>query len=84
MREPSIWPADEDESYEAIEEAFRNLAHCGLIYDTGRRRWCDRRREYQIVWRASPRCNCGCATEECLIRDCSYKQVVLDDGARIQ
>jgi len=84
MREPSIWPADEDESYEAIDEAFRNLAHCGLIYDTGRRRWCDRRREYQIVWRASPRCNCGCATEECLIRDCSYKQVVLDDGASIQ
>ena len=28
MREPSIWPADEDESYEAIEETFRNLAHC--------------------------------------------------------
>jgi len=79
-----IWSADEDESYEAIEEAFRNLAHCGLIYDTGRRRWCNRRREYQIVWRASPRCNCGCATEECLIRDCSYKQVVLDDGASIQ
>src|SRR5215469_16114736 len=30
MREPSIWPADEDEAYEAIEEAIQNLARCGL------------------------------------------------------
>ena len=84
MREPSIWPADEDERREAIEETFQDLARMGLIYDTGRRRWSNRRRQYQIVWRASHRCNCGCDAEECLIRDCPYKHVALDDGASIQ
>jgi len=84
MREPSIWPADEDERYEAIEQVFQDLARCGLIYDTGRRRWSNRRREYQIVWSASPRCNCGCDSEECLIRDCPYKHIALDEGASIQ
>ena len=84
MRGPSIWSADEDEAYEAVEEAIHNLARWGLVYDTGRRRWSNRKRQYQIVWRASPQCNCGCDTEECLIRDCSYKHVVLDDDASIQ
>jgi len=81
MRGRSIWPVDEDEAYEIIEEAFRDLARCGRIYDTGRRVWNNRRRQYEIVWGKSPRCNCGCDTEECRTRDCPYKHVALDDGA---
>jgi hypothetical protein len=42
------WPLDEVN--DAIEQAIQNLARQGLIIDTGRRRWSERTRSYQIVW----------------------------------
>jgi hypothetical protein len=46
------WPLDEvdDDAIEAIEQAIQDLAWEGLIVDTGRRRWSERTRSYQIVW----------------------------------
>jgi hypothetical protein len=73
MGEPSIWFTDEDEGCEAIEKAIQDLARWGLIYDSGRRRWSNRTRQYQIAWKASTRCNCGCDADKCLIQDCPYK-----------
>jgi hypothetical protein len=35
---------------DAIEQAIQDLARQGLIVDTGRRRWSERTRSYQIVW----------------------------------
>ena len=46
------WPLDEVD-HDAIEETIRDLARQGLIVDTGRRRWSERTRSYQIVWVAS-------------------------------
>jgi hypothetical protein len=43
------WPLDEVD-HDAIEQAIQNLARKGLIIDTGRRRWSERTRSYQIVW----------------------------------
>jgi hypothetical protein len=45
------WPLDEVD-YDAIEQAIQDLAREGLIVDTGRRRWSERTRSYQIVWAA--------------------------------
>jgi len=42
-------PTD-DEKYRMIEEAIQSLAADGLIYDTGKRRWSERTKSYQIVW----------------------------------
>jgi hypothetical protein len=49
------WPLDEvdDDAIEAIEQAIQDLAREGLIVDTGRRRWSERTRSYQIVWAAA-------------------------------
>jgi hypothetical protein len=49
------WPLDEvdDDAIEAIEQAIQDLARKGLIVDTGRRRWSERTRSYQIVWAAA-------------------------------
>ena len=46
------WPLEEVD-YDAIEQAIQDLARQGLIVDTGRRRWSERTRSYQIVWAAS-------------------------------
>jgi hypothetical protein len=43
------WPLDEGDDG-AIEQAIQNLARRGLIVDSGRRRWSERTRSYQIVW----------------------------------
>ena len=43
------WPLDEGDD-DAIEQAIQNLARKGLIVDSGRRRWSERTRSYQIVW----------------------------------
>jgi hypothetical protein len=80
----SIGLADEDDAYDAIEADFQELARRGLIYDSGRKRWSNRRHEYQIVWKASSRCNCGYEADKCLIRDCQYDHVALDGGVSIQ
>ncbi len=45
----------EDEIYEAIEEALREMEQEGLICDTGERTWSNRRQRYEIVWKATPR-----------------------------
>ena len=42
----------EEEAYEAIEEAFREMEREGLIYDTGERRWSNQTQRYEIVWKA--------------------------------
>ena len=34
----------------AINEVLEGLKTLGLLRDTGRRRWSDRTRSYQIVW----------------------------------
>jgi hypothetical protein len=39
-----------NEFYDAIEQAIQDLARKGLIVDSGRRRWSERTRSYQIVW----------------------------------
>jgi hypothetical protein len=44
----------EQEIYGAVDEAILRLAREGLIVDTGRRRWSERTRSYQIVWAAVP------------------------------
>jgi hypothetical protein len=46
-------PTDE-EKYQMIEEANRQLAAEGLLYDTGQRRWSERTQSYQTVWAAVP------------------------------
>jgi hypothetical protein len=46
-------PTDE-EKYERIEQALRELEAAGLIYDTGHRRWSARTKSFQIVWAAVP------------------------------
>jgi hypothetical protein len=46
-------PTDE-QKYEMIEEAIRTLAAQGLLYDTGKRKWSERTRSYQVVWAAVP------------------------------
>jgi hypothetical protein len=46
---------DEDElSYEMIETALQELAADGQVYDTGERRWSERRQSYEVVWGAVP------------------------------
>jgi hypothetical protein len=42
-------PTDE-EKQEMIEQALRELEAAGIIYDTGKRRWSERTKSYQIVW----------------------------------
>jgi hypothetical protein len=37
-----------------IQEALYSLAAMGLIYDTGRRDWCEQTQSYLIVWAAVP------------------------------
>jgi hypothetical protein len=47
------WPSDEvddDAIEQAIEQALQDAARKGLIVDSGRRRWSERTRSYQIVW----------------------------------
>jgi len=51
----------DEQRYQAIGEAIQSLARKGLIYDTGRRRWCDRTKSYQIVWATVP----GAREEAC-------------------
>jgi hypothetical protein len=47
------YPTDE-RLHEEVMGALRRLAAEGLIYDTGRRKWSERTRSYQIVWAAVP------------------------------
>jgi hypothetical protein len=47
------YPTDE-RLHEEVMEALRRLAAKGLIYDTGRRKWSERTRSYQVVWAAVP------------------------------
>ena len=42
-------PLDEVD-HDAIEEALQDAARRGSIVDSGRRRWSERTRSYQIVW----------------------------------
>ena len=46
------WPDNVDARHDAIEQALQSLARKGLIVDSGRRRWSERTRSYQIVWAA--------------------------------
>jgi hypothetical protein len=46
-------PTDE-QKYRMIEEAILSLAAEGLLYDTGKRRWSERTKSYQVVWAAVP------------------------------
>jgi hypothetical protein len=52
------YPTDEqfhdDVTDEQFDEALRSLAAEGLICDTGRRKWSERTRSYQIVWMRVP------------------------------
>jgi hypothetical protein len=45
----------EEEAYDVLEEVLREMAQEGLIYDSGERTWSNRRQQYEIVWRATPR-----------------------------
>jgi hypothetical protein len=47
------YPTDE-RFHEEVMEALLSLAAEGLIYDTGRRKWSERTRSYQVVWAAVP------------------------------
>ena len=38
--------------HEQVMEALRRMAAGGRIYDTGRRKWSERTRSYQVVWAA--------------------------------
>ena len=40
--------------HEQVMEALRRMAAEGRIYDTGRRKWSERTRSYQVVWAAVP------------------------------
>jgi len=45
------YPTDE-RLHEQVMEALRRMAAEGRIYDTGRRKWSERTRSYQVVWAA--------------------------------
>jgi hypothetical protein len=40
----------DSEIYDAIKEVCQDAARKGLIVDSGRRRWSERTRRYEIVW----------------------------------
>ncbi|MCD9106063.1 hypothetical protein [Bradyrhizobium japonicum] len=44
----------DEQAYREMEEAVKELAAAGLIYDTGQRRWSERTKSYQVVWAAVP------------------------------
>jgi hypothetical protein len=48
------YPTDERLHEDVWEEAIRSAAAAGLLYDTGRRKWSERTRSYQIVWGRVP------------------------------
>jgi len=50
---PTCEGVTQEEADEASEEAFREMAQEGLIYDTGERKWSNQRRRYEIVWKAT-------------------------------
>jgi hypothetical protein len=41
-------------TYEDISRAIQDLAEEGLIVDSGRKKWCERTRQYEILWTLSP------------------------------
>ena len=56
-RQPTCFPQlsfNEKEKHKAMEQTLQKLAREGLIVDTGRRRWSERTRSYQIIWEAVP------------------------------
>jgi len=56
-RQPTCFPQlsfNEKEKHKVIEQTLQKLAREGLIVDTGRRRWSERTRSYQIIWEAVP------------------------------
>jgi hypothetical protein len=56
-----------------FSKAFNDLVRWGLVYDSGWREWNRRTRRHEIMWEASPCCNCGYESDKCLSRDCPQK-----------
>jgi len=65
---PPVVVDDEDDE-ETIQEAFQALKRVGLVIDSGSRKWSEQTGRYEILWRASSRCNGGYDPDECLCRD---------------
>jgi len=42
-----------DKYFSTVEEAIQDLESRGLIEDSGQRRWCQRSRSYQVVWKCT-------------------------------
>ena len=42
-----------DKYFSTVEEAIQDLERRGLIEDSGQRRWCQRTRSYQTVWKCT-------------------------------
>jgi hypothetical protein len=42
-----------DRYFSTEEEAIQDLVSRGLVVDSGQRRWCQRSRSYQIVWKCT-------------------------------
>ncbi len=61
--------ADDKNHEETIQEAIRALKRVGLVVDSGSRKWSEQTGRYEILWRASSRCNGGYDPDECLCRD---------------
>ena len=47
------WPTDPAEVKRSIEEAIQELVRKGLLVDSGQRRWSERSKRYEIVWKAT-------------------------------
>jgi hypothetical protein len=56
----------DSDARDIILGAIQNLKKLGLVFDSGRRSWCERSGQYEIVWMASPQCKGGYDAEECL------------------
>ena len=42
-----------DRYFSTEEEAIQDLVRRGLIEDSGQKRWCQRTRSYQVVWKCT-------------------------------
>jgi hypothetical protein len=42
-----------DQLQNEIEAAIQDLVRKGLLFDTGKRRWSERKRRYEVVWAAT-------------------------------
>src|SRR6266478_6343967 len=42
-----------DRYFSTEEEAIQDLVRRGLVVDSGQKRWCQRTRSYQVVWKCT-------------------------------